>query len=91
MTAAEQEQQSVRATTEYVVLMQDVGGEWRRAKLTVGSLVVARDAVAAVRHVVEKMPDIAEGATFVAIPARSWKPMRVKTETVTSLTIEDAT
>lgn len=92
MTAADatttlQLQHSVKAATEYVILMQNRNSEgWQ----VMSSSEAARDAGTAVREWAEgtEAPD---GATFVAVPTRHWKPRRVKAETVTTLTIEDAT
>jgi hypothetical protein len=74
-----------REKTGYRVLQQD-GNNWR----DVGT-VAAANSDAAIRAHTAKVAD--DGTTldgsgvFVAIPARSWKPVTVKTETKTVLTI----
>ena len=62
--------------TKYMVLVRDESGYWHA-----GADVPARSAKAAVRAVSEGT----EGGTFVAAPARSWKPVTVTVETKTTL------
>lgn len=64
--------------TEYVVLVKNENG-WSEAKR-----ISARSAKAAVTAHVSATPAI-EGGTFVAVPARSFEPITVKTETRTRL------
>jgi hypothetical protein len=66
-------------TTDYVVLDQDASLFWK----VVGE-VSARNADAAIREFAKAGSD---PQTYVAVPARSWKPVTVKTETKTILTI----
>jgi len=72
--------------TSYVILEQivvaDVAGGWKEL-----GIVTARSADAAIRT---HLGDGKHDTTVVAIPARSWKPVRVRTQTVTRLTFEDA-
>lgn len=49
--------------------------------------VQARSAETALRKAIGKDGD---GGTFVAVPARSWRPVKVKAETVTTLKLEEA-
>jgi len=71
--------------TEYVILKQlDTSGWDRVSKIT------SRSAEQAVRDVVESLSDGDQGGTFVAIPARSWKPVKVTPLTVTTLKLEEA-
>jgi hypothetical protein len=51
--------------------------------------VPARSAEAAIREVLAG--DSEGSGTYVAIPARSWKPVTVRAETTTTLRIEEAT
>jgi hypothetical protein len=71
---------STSAETEYVILSKDDSGLWSDS----GKPVKARSAEAAIRSVG------AEG-TYVAIPSRSFKPVTVKAEVVTTLKLEEAT
>ena len=67
--------------TQYLVLSRNGGGPWSE-KVTVE----ARSAQAAIRSLIEKGQ--AEAVThehFVAVPARSWKPVTVQVETKTAL------
>jgi hypothetical protein len=54
----------------------------------------ARSAEAAIRYAEKAQTFIAqqdgEAVTFVAIPARSWKPIKVTPQTVTTLKLEEA-
>lgn len=88
----EQVQQSAKTDTVYVVLQQDAAaGEnvyvWETA-------VAARDAKEAVRFVADRLAKEEEPvdpqAVFVAVPKRYWSALSVKTETHTTITIEDA-
>lgn len=62
----------------YVVLAKDDSGLW-----AVEKTVQAKSAEAAVRA-------IGSGGTFVAIPARSFKPVKVFAKTETRLIVEQA-
>ena len=67
--------------TEYLVLSRNGGGPWSEK-----ARVQARSAQSAIRSVIEKGE--AEAVThehFVAVPARSWKPVAVQVETKTAL------
>lgn len=66
------------AETEYVVLVRGPEASW-----TDSATVKARSAEQAIRSVGKE-------GTFVAIPARSWKPVTVKAETTTVLKLEEA-
>ncbi len=77
-------ERSTEATT-YVVLYTTASATgWVEHKR-----VEARSAEAAVRAAIgEKIPDGA--ASFVAVPGRSWKPVKVTPKIETTLVIEDA-
>ncbi len=68
--------------TTYVVLATDESDFWR-----VVVKVEARSGEDAIRrHVAGKT----EGGVFVAVPARSWKPVKVTPKVETTLVIEEA-
>lgn len=79
--------------TEYIVLSA-VPGEppvagsgtarvWRESVVNV----FARSAEAAIRKAVEALPEAQRQGTFVAVPARSWKPVRVQERVERTLVI----
>lgn len=72
--------------TEYVILERltnTTGGvSWREFARETG-----RSADSALKTSLEGNED---GGTFIAIPARSWKPVKVTPETVTTLKLEEA-
>jgi hypothetical protein len=61
------------AGTEYTVLVSDGAGF-----LVDAPSVTARDAASAIRQHLEGADTV--DALYVAVPARSWKPVRVKTK-----------
>jgi len=67
--------------TEYLVLSRNGGGPWsEKGRET------ARSAEAAIRQLIEKGEgDAVTYEHFVAVPARSWKPVTVQMETKTAL------
>lgn len=71
--------------TEYVILKRDQDGRW--AELT--ERPNARSQQAALQSVFksgEYTADVIDGhAPYVAVPARSWKPVTVQVETKTAL------
>lgn len=71
--------------TRYVILMGDKEGAYRKVADE-----AARDASSAIQAFA-RSTEAPNGATFVAVPARHWKPLRVKTETVTTLKTEAVT
>jgi hypothetical protein len=67
----------------YIVLHLDGDGAWRHY-----DQLAASSADAAIRKSVK---EVALGTmTFVAVPARSWKPVKVRAEQTTVLKIEEA-
>lgn len=77
------EPQSVNVDTSYVVLytteLDPKWGEYKR--------VTARSAEAAIKSAIgEKIPDGA--VQFVAVPERSWKPVKVRAKIETTLVLE---
>lgn len=87
-TNAESTLRAVPATT-YVVLKASASasGSWAH----IGpDTVRANSAADAIRKTLATRPDDAAGR-FVAVPARSWKPVTVRAETQTVLRLEDAT
>jgi len=70
--------------TEYLVFKK-AGDGWDPV-----NTVTARSADQAVRDVAAKLADKDQAGTFVAIPSRSFKPVTVKKETVTTLKLEEA-
>lgn len=76
-------------TTTYIILeIGTTSSETPRLWKERGQ-VQAISAVAAIRKHVE--PDAGLEGTFVAIPARSWQPVKVSTETKTSVKLEPHT
>jgi hypothetical protein len=75
-----------KLTTEYVILEQLRGSPdtW----VSVGKY-TARDAAAAIREHAEDRAGV-DHVVYVAIPARSWRPVTVTTETTTTLRLEEA-
>lgn len=74
------------AGTDYVILAKD-GATWKQHRT-----VTARSADQAIRDHLKTAggtPVNADG-TYLAIPSRSFKPVTVKTETVTTLKLEEA-
>jgi hypothetical protein len=68
--------------TTYVVLIRQTDGAWQELHTVEASS--ADDAI-------RKAADAEEGTgTFVAIPARSWKPRRVQLVATTRLKLDDA-
>lgn len=63
-------------TTDYIILSRDNSSYWQQEKT-----VQARSAEAAVRQ-------LGKEGTYVAVPARSWKPVTVTAETQTVLRLE---
>lgn len=70
--------------SEYVILELDSSGYW-----TEHSSTTARDAETAIRKHVDGHGN--EPGTYVAVPRKSWKPLTVKAETVTTLKLEEVT
>ena len=68
--------------TEYVVLAKDGSGLWEPIRNAGGIEVYAASSV---NGAIRKAVSNGEGGTFVAVPARSWKPVTVKVETKTAL------
>jgi len=76
---------TVSEGTEYVILKQTGQGDWSDGVTT-----TARSADQAVRETVSKLAESEQSGTYVAIPARSFKPVTVVKQTVTTLKIEEA-
>lgn len=82
------------AGTEYVVLRQSDNGNWRE-----DSTVTARDGDTAIKKAYEaasKQPatptsNPAVTVAFVAVPKRSWQPVKVTPKVETTLILEDVT
>jgi hypothetical protein len=73
------------ADTTYIVLHLDGDGAWRSY-----DDVKASSPAAAIRIAVNEAPPLV-ATTYVAVPARSWKPVTVTTETRTVLKLEQPT
>jgi hypothetical protein len=81
------EPDSRRAETSYVILeLLPATAAWEAHN---NATIMARTPELAIRAFAETLALTAEGTTFVAIPARSWKPVRVRPKTVTTLEIEE--
>jgi hypothetical protein len=70
--------------TEYLVFKK-AGDGWDPV-----NTITARSADQAIRDVAAKLAEKDQDGTFVAIPARSFKPVTVKKQTVTTLKLEEA-
>jgi hypothetical protein len=70
--------------TEYFVFKK-VGDGWDPV-----NSITARSADQAIRDVAAKLAEKDQDGTFAAIPARSFKPVTVKKQTVTTLKLEEA-
>ncbi len=70
--------------TAYVVLAKDADKDWWLPAAKIG----ARSGEDAIRRHIEDVK--AAGGVFVAVPARSWQPVKVATKVETSVVIEDA-
>lgn len=66
---------------EYIVLAKDTSGYWH----TDGKHVSGRSAKEAIRTYSGK-----ESGVYVAIPMRSWNPVKVSVETVSRVKLEEA-
>lgn len=66
-------------STEYIILRTE-GDRWYEV-----ANFSARSALSAIREAVDADPNGASGSSYVAVPARSWKPVTVKVETKTAL------
>lgn len=70
------------AVTRYVVLWSEKGdGDW----IQIAGLRDTRSAISAIRDYLENGNTEITSGYFVAVPARSWKPVTVKVETKTEL------
>lgn len=75
------------APTEYVILGASDKGEWFKQN----DHIFARGGDAAVLQFLDAHPPKPDSPTkYVAIPARSWKPVKVTPQTVTTLKLEEA-
>ena len=76
---------TVSEGTEYVIIEASPADKsWKeRGK------VIATSAHAAIRSHADH-PAAKDATTFIAIPARSWKPVKVTPQTVTTLKLEEA-
>jgi hypothetical protein len=81
-TAPTPEAKTTASRTNYVVLQKD-GNTWEFV-----DDVQATSARAAINAHAGKA--LGQPGTFVAIPARSWRPVKVTPKTTTSLVIEEA-
>jgi hypothetical protein len=68
--------------TEYMILRSAEDGSYNWAEMGVQA---ARSAPAALKAMAEKVGADVPRDKFVAVPARSWKPVTVKVETKTAL------
>lgn len=75
---------NINALTDYLVLAKDESGYWKEHKL-----VAARSAEHAIRAALDGKPAVAL-TVYVAVPQRSWKPVKVRAEQTVTLKFEDA-
>lgn len=71
--------------TPYVVVRK-TGQSWDVIK----DRVTCRNGEIAIREVVEGLADVDQAGVYIAIPARSWNPVKITPKTVTTLEIEAA-
>lgn len=93
--AVDPEPVPAKAETSYVILERinvAAPGESGTDEYQVCETIEARAADQAIRSYVETLDEGAKSGTFVAVPARSWRPVTVtpKTVTTTTLVIEEA-
>jgi hypothetical protein len=73
--------------TEYVVLEMVDDDGWREA-----ARITTSSSIAAIREHLKKRPaGERTDASLVAVPARSWQPVRQETKTVTTTSLEPIT
>ncbi len=70
--------------TDYVILRHDPGVGWEMETATSDGTIVPVKASSASRAI--SAANVGEGK-YVAVPVRNWKPLTVKTEQVTKVTI----
>ena len=76
--------ESKAAETTYVILRQGEGeSTWHMVNRTA----LSGSSQAAIRSVVAKLAAADQAGTFVAVPSRSWKPVKVSTKTETTVVI----
>lgn len=87
------ESQSQKVDTEYVVLKKDAAptpitaSEFRPTGWNVVQNVSARDAQAAIRAVVGEPVSEGVNGSYVAVPARSWRPVAVEVKVERTLVL----
>lgn len=79
----------VAALTEYVILKQD-GEEPNDGWIVTAESVKAPTSEKALRKCVGMFPDSEQDGTYVAVPARSWSPVKVTLKREPTLVIEEA-
>lgn len=80
-----QEAAVAAATTIYVVLKEGPVGAWKDI-----ATVKARDGNSAIRATIAGLDETDQAGTFVAVPSRSWKPVRVSAKVERTIVVEDA-
>lgn len=76
--------------TKYVVLRQEMAGDPARGSWHEVTSAAASSAEGAIRAVVGKLTEKDQAGTFVAVPARSWKPVTVNPQTTIRLELTEA-
>lgn len=78
---------AVAAKTEYLVLKREelLDGTWK-----IVQSVFSSSANGAVRACVSRLAEKDQASTFVAVPARSWKPVTVQPQTTIRLELTEA-
>lgn len=71
--------------TEYIVVRFAGDGNWKIVQAK-----TSKTSEGAIRAVVEKLAEKDQSGKFVAVPARSWKPVDVAAKFVTTLEIKEA-
>lgn len=81
-TPEPEDTEKVEQATDYMILTKsEPDAEGKESNLwEVSAKVTARSAKAAIRSWIDQGPDEPKG-TYVAVPARSWQPVTVSTET----------
>lgn len=70
--------------TAYLVLKTSPSGDW-----SVVQEIKASSAPSAIRACVSKLAQVDQAGTFVAVPARSWKPTKVAPKTTVQLELTE--
>lgn len=77
------------AQTEYLVFKQEMAGDAQHGSWHRVQAVTSASASSAIRACVSKLAAADQAGTFVAVPARSWKPPKVAPKTTVQLELTE--